>query len=174
MKWFDILRQRSSEIAGEQAEPEWIDYMMSNVPPSEALAALEQMLRELPMQHTVIHFGPELPRGKGLEHEMSVHGPAHVVYFARTVRPGAYALDAGYVPFASDDDMFDDHFLGPHPDSGELTVLQIGRRSLKAPCTKLPSGTFNAYCPSLADFFTNCVFLPQAKIGHPPRKKKPE
>lgn len=174
MKWFDILKQRSSEIAGEQAEPEWIDYMMSNVPPSEALAALEQMLRELPIKHARIQYGPELPDNKGLEHEMEVHDPAHVVYFARSVKPGGYALEAGYVPFADDDDMFDDHFLGPHPETGELTVLQIGRRSLKAPCTTLPSGTFNAYCPSLADFFTNCVFLPQAQIGHPPRKKKPE
>ena len=173
MNWFDILKSRSSEINGEHSEPEWIDYMMSNIPHSDARSALEMMLRELPLQHAGMQYGPELPGGKGLEHQMSVCGPAHVVYFARSVKPGGYALDGGYVPFATDDDLHDDHFLGPHPDSGALTILQIGRRSLNAPCTALPPGSYNAYCPTLAEFFTNCVFLPEATIGHVLRKQKP-
>lgn len=172
MKWFDILKKRVAEIKGDLSEPEWIDYMISNVPPSVARDAIELMLRELPMQHARIQYGPELPNGKGLEHEMGVCGPAHVVYFARTVKPGGYALSAGYVPFATDADLYDDHFLGPHPDSGELTVLQIGRRSLKAPCATLPAGSYSVYCPSLADFCAGCRFLPQPEIGHGPRKPR--
>jgi hypothetical protein len=172
MDWFDVLKAREGEIDGEREPSEWIDYMMSNMPPSGALSAMEKMLRQLPIMHARLQYGPELPDNKGLEHEMGVHGPAHVVYFARSVTPGGYALEAGYVPFADDDDMFDDHFLGPHPETGELTVLQIGRRSLKAPCTVLPQGSYNAYCPSLLEFFTNCVFLPRVTVGHPPRKKR--
>ncbi len=170
MEWLDILTVRSAEIDGERAE-EWnVKYMIKHVNPCPARDAIAIMMQQFPIEHAGIHFGPPLPNGLGPEHEMSVYGPLSVMHEATGLRPGGFVAQAGYIPFASDADLYDAHYLGPHPDTGELTVLQIFRKEVKGPCDTLSKGQYLVHAPTLAEFFKECVFAPQVEYGHLPRK----
>lgn len=170
MEWLDILAARSDEIDGEWAETPWVEYMLEQVHSCPALDAIGLMMRRFPIVHAGLLYGPPLPNGLGPEHEMAVLGPVAVVHHAKNLRPGGFISMAGYIPFASDSDLKDPHFLGPHPESRELTVLQVFRRKIKGPCKELCEGQYLVHTPTLAAFFQKCIFAPKAKYGHPPRK----
>jgi hypothetical protein len=170
MEWLEILTARSAEIDGERVE-EWdVRYMLRHVNPCPALDALAIMMQRFPIVHARLFFGPPLSNGLGLEHEMSLCDPVALVCDVKGMRPAGFVAQAGYMPFASDADLYDGHYLGPHPDTGELTVLQIFRKKVKGPCDKLSKGQYLVHTPTLADFFRECIFAPQVKYGHPPRK----
>lgn len=170
MSWMTVLEARRPEIDGKPVESVWIDMLERHVPACPALDAVCEMMRRFPIVHAGILFGPPLPNGKGPEHEMAVMDPGLVDAFANDLLPGARVIDAGYVAFATDSDGKDSHFIGPHLLSDELTVVQVYRRKVKAQVQRLRRDQCAIHAPTLEEFFTKCIFAPQVKFGHPPRK----
>lgn len=187
MDWLEVLKARRHEIEGdwtEKGEFDWfaglgviVDCEASRAfVDCEASRAIVAMMREVPIAGVAIQIGPPLGDTGELEHHLSVRSLVGVYNFATDFVPGMYISTAGFRPFARDLDLCDDHFLGPHPETGELTVVQIYHRKLKpgkrikAPVTSLRMDQCHVHTPTLKEFFETCRFMPRVKMGRPPRK----
>lgn len=168
--WLEVLELRRHEIKGTQIETEWIRHLERHLPACPARNAIVELFRHFPILHAGIFIGPPLPHGAGPEHEMSVMDPGLIDAYAHDLRPGGYVSGAGYLAFGSDADGKDPHFIGPHPNTGELTVLQIFRSRVKRRIHILDKDQYTAHSPSLSIFFQECTFGPPVEYGHPPRK----
>ncbi len=167
--YVDVLVERRDEIGGEWAEEHYVQFMQKSLSTSPALEAIALMMRAVPIQHARILYGPQLPNGKGQEHELSVNSPAEVVFGAE-ISPGRFVEGAGYLTFGFDLDGYPDHFIGPHPESGDLAVLQIPHKKVAVPVERLAPGQYGIVAPTLVEFFTHCTFASMNEYGHPPRK----